>query len=46
MKWIRAPGLAESWTAEKWSVTLGKNDSSLAVDHAEARQSTLARFGK
>ena len=45
-EWIHAPWLAGAEQLQKWGVTLGKDYPSPAVDHAEARQHTLARFGK
>ncbi|CAG4886394.1 cryptochrome/photolyase family protein [Paraburkholderia saeva] len=45
-KWIHAPWLADAGQLKEWGVTLGKDYPSPLINHAEARQRTLARFGK
>lgn len=45
-KWIHAPWLAGADRLADFGVTLGKDYPEPIVDHAEARQRTLARFGK
>jgi deoxyribodipyrimidine photo-lyase len=45
-QWIHAPWMAEAGQLKECGVTLGKDYPSPVVDHAEARQRTLARFGK
>ncbi|CAB3757276.1 cryptochrome/photolyase family protein [Paraburkholderia solisilvae] len=44
-KWIHAPWLANDAELAQWGVMLGENYPRPIVDHAQARQSTLARFG-
>jgi deoxyribodipyrimidine photo-lyase len=45
-KWIHAPWRASAEQLAAWGVTLGKDYPAPIVDHAEARERTLARFGK
>ena len=45
-KWIHAPWQASVEQLAAFGVKLGENYPSPIVDHAEARQRTLARFGK
>jgi deoxyribodipyrimidine photo-lyase len=45
-KWIHAPWLAGADRLAEFGVTLDKDYPAPIVDHAEARQRTLARFGK
>jgi deoxyribodipyrimidine photo-lyase len=45
-KWIHAPWLAGVDRLAEFGVTLGRNYPAPIVDHAQARQQTLARFGK
>jgi deoxyribodipyrimidine photo-lyase len=45
-KWIHAPWLAGADRLAEFGVTLGEDYPAPIVDHAEARQQTLARFGK
>jgi deoxyribodipyrimidine photo-lyase len=44
-KWIHAPWLAGDAQLAEWGVTLGENYPRPIVDHAQAREATLARFG-
>jgi deoxyribodipyrimidine photo-lyase len=44
-QWIHAPWLAGAEQLAQWGVVLGENYPLPIVDHAQARQSTLARFG-
>jgi deoxyribodipyrimidine photo-lyase len=44
-KWIHAPWLAGADRLSEFGVTLEKDYPAPIVDHAEARQRTLARFG-
>jgi deoxyribodipyrimidine photo-lyase len=44
-KWVHAPWLASDEQLAEWGVVLGENNPRPIVDHAQARQSTLARFG-
>ncbi|CAB3761250.1 cryptochrome/photolyase family protein [Paraburkholderia humisilvae] len=44
-KWIHAPWLATEEQLAAWGVVLGENYPRPIVDHAHARQLTLARFG-
>ncbi|HEY3598185.1 MAG TPA: deoxyribodipyrimidine photo-lyase [Paraburkholderia sp.] len=44
-KWIHAPWLADDEQLTQWGVMLGENYPRPIVDHAEARQLTLTRFG-
>jgi deoxyribodipyrimidine photo-lyase len=45
-KWIHAPWLAGADRLAEFGVTLGEDYPAPIVDHAQARQLTLARFGK
>lgn len=45
-KWIHAPWLAGADQLAEFSLMLGKDYPAPIVDHAQARQLTLARFGK
>lgn len=45
-RWIHAPWRASAAQLATWGVTLGKDYPAPIVDHAEARERTLARFGK
>ncbi|TCG04408.1 deoxyribodipyrimidine photolyase [Paraburkholderia steynii] len=45
VKWIHAPWLANPDDLKDWGVVLGKDYPQPVVDHAKARQETLARYG-
>lgn len=45
-KWLHAPWRADTDQLAEWGVVLGKHYPQPVVDHADARQRTLARFGK
>jgi deoxyribodipyrimidine photo-lyase len=45
-KWIHAPWLASEEQLAEWGVVLGENYPRPIVDHAQARQLTLERFGR
>ncbi|AUT63440.1 cryptochrome/photolyase family protein [Paraburkholderia terrae] len=44
-KWIHAPWQANPDDLKDWGVVLGKDYPQPVVDHAKARQETLARYG-
>lgn len=44
--WVHAPWQADAEQLAEWGVVLGEHYPQPVVDHAEARQRTLARFGK
>ncbi|AXF01140.1 cryptochrome/photolyase family protein [Paraburkholderia hospita] len=44
-KWIHAPWQANPDDLKDWGVVLGKDYPQPVVDHAKARQQTLARYG-
>jgi deoxyribodipyrimidine photo-lyase len=44
-KWIHAPWQADREDLQDWGVVLGKEYPQPVVDHAEARQQTLERYG-
>ncbi|MGT2475027.1 cryptochrome/photolyase family protein [Paraburkholderia terrae] len=44
-KWIHAPWQANPDDLKNWGVVLGKDYPQPVVDHAKARQETLARYG-
>jgi deoxyribodipyrimidine photo-lyase len=45
-KWIHAPWLAGAERLAEFGVVLGENYPEPIVDHAQARERTLARYGK